>query len=145
MTPAALDIGLALGAAQARLSLGVDEALGTLHGIALRDLALLLHLLRSPQGTASRGVLSTALGLSSSSRVRLCLPLEKTGLIERVPGRVSLRPAGARLAREARVTAADAAERALAATDAADRVRLHGLLGVVAARPLPACASEAAR
>ncbi|MBK9362423.1 MAG: hypothetical protein IPM99_15430 [Rubrivivax sp.] len=141
MTPTALDIGLALGAAQARLSLEVDEALGMLHGIALRDLALLLQLLRSPQGTASRAALSTALGLSSASLVRLCLPLEKTGLIERVPGRVGLRPAGARVAREAMVTASDATDRALGAAGAADRVRLHGLLGVVAARPATACAS----
>lgn len=141
MTPSALDIGLALGAAQARLALEVDEALGTLHGIALRDLALLVSLLRAPQGTASRADLAAALGLSPSSVVRLCLPLEKTGLVERKPGRVALRAAGARLTREAMVTAADVTERALSATGAADRVRLQVLLDAVAARPAAALAS----
>ncbi len=145
MTPTALDIGLALSAAQARLSFALDDALGTLHGIGLRELGLLVQLQRSPQGAASLDALSVALGLPPSSLLRLCLPLVKTGLIERAPRRLGLRPAGARLAAEAAATAEAAAQRLLPAEASPGRAALDHLLCAVAARPAPAGTEAVAR
>ena len=111
MTSPMLDDFLAQSEAHARITLAVNETLGAWHGLNWLELRLLLGLQRA--GWRGLALLETAslMGCSASAVLRLVLPLEKTGLIERRAARLLLRPAGDRLAREAAASAAHALQR----------------------------------
>lgn len=94
----------------AALSLRLDDELGTHHGLAWLDFVL-LSVLDGADGALSSPELAGRLGLTRSRLVLQLLPLEKTGLVAREVAaagkrRVTLRPIGLRLLREARDTAA---------------------------------------
>jgi MarR family transcriptional regulator, organic hydroperoxide resistance regulator len=104
----ALQDFLALHLAQAAVRARLDEELGTQHGLAWADFALLAVL--EGGGAFATGELARRMGLTGSALVLQLLPLEKVGLVERQRDaagtrRVLLRPHGARLLREARETA----------------------------------------
>lgn len=141
MKPAALELGLALTAAQARMAQVADEALGAWHGLAWGDLALMLALQRAPCGALSLAQAAAGQGVAPSALVRRLLPLEKVGWLERRGRHVALRPAGERLAREAAASAELAVRRVLQDLPAEDRRRLHGLLASIA----PASSSDEAQ
>ena len=132
MKPTAVELCLALSLAQSRLALVVDEALGIHHGLSLRELALLDHLQRATSGAMPLRALATALATPLSTTLRQALPLEKTGLIDRTPQGLALRPAGARVLKQARATADEAGHDALAMLPADDRLRLMTLLRALA-------------
>lgn len=116
---AALDDCLQASLAHASLSLKLDDVLGTFHGIGLADFILLRLLAQAEGGRLPLAALQRPLGLRISAVVRGLAPLEKTGHIERLPGRVvALRPAGRTLALQAAVTADDVCAQALAGVDA---------------------------
>jgi DNA-binding MarR family transcriptional regulator len=57
--------------------------LGSIHGLALKDVLLLMHLAGAPLTRLSRVDLAKRLNASPSTITRTCLPLEKLGLIGR--------------------------------------------------------------
>lgn len=89
----------------------LDDELGTHHGLSWADFVL-LTVLDAAGGTAPATSLARTLCTRASQLLLRLLPLEKTGLVERVAGddgqrRVRLRPPGRQLLQEARGTAAD--------------------------------------
>jgi len=98
----------------------VDGPLGSFHGLALHDLALLLEL-REAGGRMRRVDLAARLGITTSGVARQLGPLERRGLVGREPSPgdarlaiVVLTESGERIAGEALITAEDASQRALA-------------------------------
>ncbi len=90
----------------------LDDELGTYHGLSWADFVL-LTVLDAAGGAAPVKALARTLCMPASRLLRLLLPLEKTGLVERAADgggkrRVTLRPQGRRLLNEARETAANA-------------------------------------
>jgi DNA-binding MarR family transcriptional regulator len=90
----------------------LDEELGTHHGLSWADFVL-LTVLDAVGGAAPAKELARTLCMPASHLLLRLLPLEKTGLVERVAEndgkrRVTLRPQGRQLLHEARDTAADA-------------------------------------
>jgi DNA-binding MarR family transcriptional regulator len=90
----------------------LDEELGTHHGLSWADFVL-LTVLDAAGGAAPATVLARTLCTPASHLLLRLLPLEKTGMVERVAGndgkrRVTLRPQGRQLLTEARSTAANA-------------------------------------
>jgi DNA-binding MarR family transcriptional regulator len=90
----------------------LDDQLGTHHGLSWADFVL-LTVLDAAGGAASATELARILRTPASHLLRLLLPLEKTGLVERAADRdgkrrVTLRSQGRRLLHEARETAANA-------------------------------------
>ncbi|MBL8572014.1 MAG: MarR family transcriptional regulator [Phreatobacter sp.] len=57
--------------------------LASIHGLALKDALLLMHLARAPLMRLSRVDLARRLNASPSTITRTCLPLEKLGLVGR--------------------------------------------------------------
>ncbi|HZY18015.1 MAG TPA: helix-turn-helix domain-containing protein [Ramlibacter sp.] len=112
MSRAALVACLALDRAHASVQRKLDEGLGTLHGLAWRDFALLSTLAAAPQERLPLAALVEPVGLPLSGVVRRLAPLEKLGWLARegrgdTPRTVVLRPGGRRLLQEAGETAAD--------------------------------------
>ncbi|MDH1702766.1 hypothetical protein [Comamonas terrigena] len=121
MSAAALYFGAALHRAHAVLQQRLDERLGDWHGMSLGD----YHLLQALEATPGLALpaLARALLQPAVLTLRQVLPMEKTGLLERVDGRVRLRPAGRQLLVEARQTVEAAYARALQAPGVeADRI-----------------------
>ena len=93
----------------------LDDELGTHHGLSWADFVL-LSVLDAAGGAASVRELARSLGTPASQLLMRLLPLAKTGLVERTTGsdgtrRISLRPPGLCLLKEARDTAAHACVR----------------------------------
>lgn len=135
----ALDTVLDLALARTLVLRHVDAPLGHHHGVSLSDLALLLELRAASGETLRRVDLASRLGITPSGVARQLAPLERIGLVGReVNPRdarlalVTLTESGRRVADEARVTAEEAAEGALAAIWAdSDRAQLGSLLEAV--------------
>ena len=90
----------------------LDDELGTHHGLSWADFVL-LTVLDAAGGAAPAKELAHTLYMPASHLLLRLLPLEKTGLMERVADgdgkrRVTLRPQGRQLLHEARDTAANA-------------------------------------
>ena len=90
----------------------LDDELGTRHGLSWADFVL-LTVLDAAGGAAPATQLARNLSTPASRLLMRLLPLEKTGVVERVADgdgkrRVTLRPQGRRLLNEARETAANA-------------------------------------
>lgn len=90
----------------------LDDELGIHHGLSWADF-LLLTVLDAAGGAAPARVLARILCTPASHLLLRLLPLEKTGMGERVAGndgkrRVTLRPQGWQLLTEARSTAVNA-------------------------------------
>jgi DNA-binding MarR family transcriptional regulator len=90
----------------------LDDELGTHHGLSWADFVL-LTVLDAAGGAAPAKELARTLCMPASHLLLRLLPLEKTGLVERVADadgkrRVTLRPPGRRRLHEARDTAANA-------------------------------------
>ncbi|MEU0009173.1 MarR family transcriptional regulator [Streptomyces sp. NPDC006314] len=81
----ALDAALRLVRAQAALVRRFDARLSGLHGVSLADFTLLLRLGQAPGGRMRRVDLAEALGLTASGVTRGLAPLERIGLVTRVP------------------------------------------------------------
>ena len=96
----------------------VDRSLGSLHGLGLSDLALLLELQASPDGRLRRVELAERLDVTPSGIARQLGPLERIGVVTREShpkdARLALAVlthAGDTLATDAAVTAGQAAQR----------------------------------
>ncbi len=90
----------------------LDDELGTHHGLSWADFVL-LTVLDAAGGAAPATELARTLRTPASHLLRLLLPLEKIGMVERVADgdgtrRITLRPQGRRLLLQARHTAANA-------------------------------------
>lgn len=97
--------------AHARLEERFAGALGSVHGLALKEVLLMMHLERAPLRRLSRVDLARRLHVSPSTVTRLANPLEKLGRVGREPDPrdarltyVVLTDAGQRLLTEARTT-----------------------------------------
>lgn len=115
---AALDTLLRLSHTTTAVVRDVDRSLGSLHGIGLSDLALLLALQASPHRRVRRVELAERLGVTPSGIARQLGPLERIGVVTREShpkdARLALAvltPAGDTLATDAAVTARQAAQR----------------------------------
>ena len=111
MSEEALQVCLNRHMEHAALVFVLDEELGTHHGLSWADFVLLTVL--DAAGAAPATALARTLSTAASQLLLRLLPLEKTGMVERVAGndgkrRVTLRPQGRRLLTEARSTAANA-------------------------------------
>lgn len=116
MNTRALDFCMQVSLGHASLQLKLDDALGTWHGMGLDDFRLLRQLAQAPDGRLPLAELVRPLGLRPSAVMRQLVPMEKTGRIQREPGRqVLLRPAGRAQLAEATETAAAICEAALPA------------------------------
>jgi DNA-binding IclR family transcriptional regulator len=114
MNTQALDFCMQVSLGHASLQLKLDDALGTWHGMGLDDFMLLRQLAQAPGGRLPLADLVRPLGLRPSAVMRQLVPLEKTGRIQREPGRyVLLRPAGRSQLAEATETASAICETAL--------------------------------
>jgi DNA-binding MarR family transcriptional regulator len=82
---AALDFCVRLARAQATVTRRLDNALGSVHGIAFSDYVLLQHLSRAIGGRLRRVDLAERLALTASGVTRTLLPLEKIGVVARQP------------------------------------------------------------
>jgi DNA-binding MarR family transcriptional regulator len=97
--------------AQARLEERFGGGLGSIHGLSLKEVLLLMHLEASPRTRLSRIDLSKRLFISPSTVTRMTAPLEKLGIVGREPDArdarlsyVVLTKAGSRMVAEARAT-----------------------------------------
>ena len=111
MSSAALSAVLALLRAHARIEEQFGNALGSIHGLALKELLLLMHLAAAPKTRLSRIDLAKRLHVSASTVTRMTAPLEKLGMVGRQSDArdarlayVVLTPAGKRLVTDARAT-----------------------------------------
>jgi DNA-binding MarR family transcriptional regulator len=118
----ALDDCLRVSLAHASLTLKLDEVLGFFHGLSLGEFILLRLLSQAEGGRLPLAGLVRPLGARMSAVLRQLAPLEKTGYVQREPGRmVALRPAGRVRATEAAVTAEAVCSEALAGMEDATR------------------------
>jgi MarR family transcriptional regulator, organic hydroperoxide resistance regulator len=131
MSAGAFEVCRDLSRAQAHLALAMDDALGTWHGLSLRELDLLSCLEAASPADVPRRTLAATLGLTQAALLRLCLPMEKTGLVERRDGTIGLRAGGTQRAREALQTAQHAGANVLSRLDAEERSALQQLLAKV--------------
>jgi len=69
--------------AQALLEERFAGALGAVHGLALREVLLLMHVAAAPRARLSRVDLARRLHVSASTVTRQTLPLEKLGFVGR--------------------------------------------------------------
>jgi len=97
--------------ANARLEERFTGELGSIHGLALKELLLLMHLERAPRMRLSRVDLAKRLYVSPSTITRMASPLEKLGRVSREAdprdarlAYVVLTEAGRQLAANARST-----------------------------------------
>lgn len=74
---------LRLLGANARLEQRFSNGLGSLHGLALKEVLLLMHLERAPRRRLSRIDLAKRLYVSPSTVTRMAAPLEKLGVVSR--------------------------------------------------------------
>lgn len=102
---------LALLRAQARIEEQFGPALGSVHGLALKELLLLMNLEQAPRTRLSRIDLARRLHVSASTVTRMTAPLEKLGVVGREADArdarlayVVLTPAGQKLVGNARTT-----------------------------------------
>jgi DNA-binding MarR family transcriptional regulator len=102
---------LALLHAHARIEEQFGNALGSIHGLSLKELLLLMHLERAPKTRLSRIDLAKRLHVSASTVTRMTQPMEKLGMVGRQPDArdarlayVVLTAAGQRLVTDARAT-----------------------------------------
>lgn len=102
---------LALLRAHARVEEQFGNALGSVHGLSLKELLLLMHLEREPKTRLSRIDLARRLHVSASTVTRMTAPLEKLGMVGRQADTrdarlayVVLTPAGQKLVANARAT-----------------------------------------
>ncbi len=94
--------------AQAGIAERFGRSLGSIHGLGLNEVLLLMHLERAPLSRLSRVDLARRLSVSPSTVTRMTAPLEKIGVVGR--------EANPRDARLAYVVLTDAGRRAI--TDA---------------------------
>jgi|JI10StandDraft_1071094.scaffolds.fasta_scaffold199116_3 predicted transcriptional regulator len=100
-----LEQALLVNRTHAALTLALDDALGTLHGLSWSDFVLLRNLAAAADAVPLADLV-VPLGAPASAVLRRVIPLERTGLVQREPGqRVSLRRSGRRLLHEATSTA----------------------------------------
>jgi DNA-binding MarR family transcriptional regulator len=111
MSNASLSSVLALLRAHARIEEQFGNALGSIHGLALKELLLLMHLEHAPKLRLSRIDLAKRLHVSASTVTRMTLPLEKLGMVGRQSdprdarlAYVVLTSAGQRLVKDSRAT-----------------------------------------
>lgn len=129
MKTEALDDCLRISLAHASLTLKLDDVLGTFHGLSLNDFIVLRLLSQAEGGRLPLAGLMRPLGVRMSAVLRQLAPLEKTGHLQREPGRmVALRPAGRALMAEAAGNAEAVCSDALAAMDDAAREGSRKLL-----------------
>ncbi len=83
MTNASLSAVLRLLRVQAAIETRFSAGLGSVHGLGLTELLLLMNLDRAPLRRMRRVDLAAALAMSQSSVTRMVLPLEKIGLVAR--------------------------------------------------------------
>ena len=109
---------LALLRANARIEEQYGNGLGSIHGLALKELLLLMHLERAPKTRLSRIDLARRLHVSASTVTRMTLPMEKLGMVGRQAdprdarlAYVVLTAAGQRLVTDARATLERSADR----------------------------------
>lgn len=136
MKTRALDFCMQISLGHASLQLKLDDALGTWHGMGLDDFMLLRQLARAPGGRLPLADLVRPLGLRPSAVMRQLVPLEKTGRIQREPGRqVLLRPAGRAQLAEATETAAAICETALGTSNPQSLTAAQDLLAGLCRSP----------
>lgn len=133
--PPALEVVMALVRAHASLMLRWREDLAAFHGLDFGDVQLLHALACEVDGILPMETLPPALGLSPSEVLRRLIPLEKTGLAQRLSGpapaglrSVQLRPCGRRLVEGAIATVEDHGKAALRGMDPAQRAAMHAAL-----------------
>ena len=102
--------------AQSHLENRFAAELGAIHGLAVNELLLLMHLDRAPGGRLRRVDLAARLDMSQSGVTRMLAPMEKIGCVARAEdprdgrvGYVVLTPAGRRLAKDGAKTLAQQA------------------------------------
>lgn len=83
MSNVALSALLRLFRAQAFLEARISPMLGSVHGLSLTELLLLLQLDHAPLRRLRRVDLAQRLHTSQSTITRMCLPLEKSGFVKR--------------------------------------------------------------
>ena len=83
MTNPAFSAVMHLLGAHARLEERSTHALGPVHGLALKETLLLMHLEQAPGARLSRVDLAKRLYVSPSTVTRMAAPLEKLGLVGR--------------------------------------------------------------
>ncbi|MBD0328814.1 MAG: winged helix-turn-helix transcriptional regulator [Thermoleophilia bacterium] len=120
MKPEPVAVALDLALARTRVVREVDADLGSFHGLAFGDFALLLELERARGGRMRRVELAARLGITPSGVARQLAPLERIGLVDREShprdARLALAvltEAGRRTLAEAQATVAEAAARTL--------------------------------
>ncbi len=134
---AALDTLLRLNRTTTQLVREVDRTLGSVHGVGLSDLALLLELQARPGGRMQRVELAECLGVTPSGVARQLGPLERIGVVTREShpkdARLALAvltSAGDTLATDAAVTARRVAQQAFDARwGSPDQTALRALVG----------------
>lgn len=100
-----------------RSSAAINGGLHTLHGLSFTDF-LLMQVLADPESGSLRRIdLAAKMGLTASGVTRAMMPLEKTGIVERVAdprdarsSRANLTDAGTELVANAKATANQTAE-----------------------------------
>ena len=83
MTNTSFSAVLRLLGTNARLEQRFSNGLGSLHGLALKEVLLLMHLERAPKRRLSRIDLAKQLHVSPSTVTRMAAPLEKLGMVSR--------------------------------------------------------------
>jgi DNA-binding MarR family transcriptional regulator len=111
MSNSSLSSVLSLLRAHARIEELFGNALGSIHGLGLKELLLLMYLSAAPKTRLSRIDLAKRLHVSASTVTRMAAPMEKLGMVARQAdprdarlAYVVLTAAGQRLVKESRAT-----------------------------------------
>lgn len=83
MTNTSFSAVLRLLGTNARLEQRFSNGLGSLHGLSLKEVLLLMHLAQAPRRRLSRIDLAKQLYVSPSTVTRMAAPLEKLGVVSR--------------------------------------------------------------
>jgi len=118
-----LAAALRLFEAHARLQERFDRALGTVHGLSLKETLLLIYVARAEGGRLSRIELAKRLAVSPSTVTRTTAPLEKRGLLGREANKRDARYAYVVLTKAGRRAVAEAEATMTRSADAAFRDR----------------------
>lgn len=139
MDSTALDFCLNLNRVTASLLRKMDNRLSALHGLSFNDFTILHTADQAPQGKIRRSDLAAHLGLTASAVTRMLIPLEKIGLVSRLPdprdARVSyvvVTPTGQDLLRNARQSARENSQELVGQVPPAELEALSALLDTLA-------------
>lgn len=133
-----LTLFIAISSVNNQVSKRLDRNLGAVHGIGVSDFRVMHQLDLAPGNTLSRIELAESIGLTASGITRLLNPIEKIGLVEKLPNErdarvslVKLNKVGKQRFDEALESFSEVMQRSLDKLTKSEQKKLAELLGKI--------------